>query len=97
MTFFIFFIGLVTKNSWFLPWFFYYKNVLIFLSIVIYLVYLWVLRGHNRNVFIFVGKKMAKQGVLVVNLGTPPALSKKSVRQYLREFLSDPRVIDCQQ
>lgn len=33
-------------------------------------------------------------GVLVVNLGTPDAPSPAAVRRYLREFLSDPRVID---
>ena len=33
-------------------------------------------------------------GVLVVNLGTPDAPETGAVRRYLREFLSDPRVID---
>jgi protoporphyrin/coproporphyrin ferrochelatase len=33
-------------------------------------------------------------GVLVVNLGTPDALSYWSIRRYLRQFLSDRRVID---
>jgi ferrochelatase len=33
-------------------------------------------------------------GVLVVNLGTPEAPTPKAVRPYLREFLSDPRVIE---
>jgi ferrochelatase len=33
-------------------------------------------------------------GVLLVNLGTPDAPSPGAVRRYLREFLSDPRVID---
>ncbi len=35
-----------------------------------------------------------KTGVLVVNLGSPDDLSTASVRRYLREFLSDKRVID---
>ena len=35
-----------------------------------------------------------KIGILVVNLGTPEAPSPQMVRRYLREFLSDPRVID---
>ncbi len=35
-----------------------------------------------------------KIGVLLINLGTPPNTSIKSIRKYLREFLSDPRVID---
>src|SRR5687767_8458130 len=33
-------------------------------------------------------------GVLIVNLGTPDAADAPSVRRYLREFLSDPRVIE---
>ena len=33
-------------------------------------------------------------GVLLVNLGTPDSPSVRDVRKYLREFLSDPRVID---
>lgn len=33
-------------------------------------------------------------GVLLVNLGTPEAPATAEVRAYLREFLSDPRVID---
>jgi ferrochelatase len=35
-------------------------------------------------------------GVLLVNLGTPDATDPASVRRYLREFLSDPRVIEDQ-
>jgi ferrochelatase len=35
-----------------------------------------------------------KTGVLLVNLGTPDSPSTADVRKYLREFLSDPRVID---
>lgn len=38
--------------------------------------------------------KMGKVGVLLVNLGTPDATDKVSMRRYLREFLSDKRVID---
>jgi protoporphyrin/coproporphyrin ferrochelatase len=33
-------------------------------------------------------------GVLLVNLGTPDATDYASVRRYLKEFLSDPRVIE---
>jgi ferrochelatase len=36
----------------------------------------------------------AKVGVLLVNLGTPDAPDPTAVRRYLREFLSDPRVLD---
>ncbi|NVN85334.1 MAG: ferrochelatase [Rhodopseudomonas sp.] len=35
-------------------------------------------------------------GVLLVNLGTPDSADTKGVRVYLREFLSDPRVIENQ-
>ncbi len=35
-------------------------------------------------------------GILLVNLGTPDAPDVASVRRYLREFLSDPRVIEHQ-
>ncbi|MEO0312451.1 MAG: hypothetical protein RIQ89_2108 [Bacteroidota bacterium] len=34
------------------------------------------------------------KGVLLVNLGTPDSPSTSDVRKYLRQFLSDPRVID---
>jgi protoporphyrin/coproporphyrin ferrochelatase len=33
-------------------------------------------------------------GLLLVNLGTPDAPESRAVRRYLRQFLSDPRVID---
>lgn len=33
-------------------------------------------------------------GILIVNLGTPAAPTKAAVRTYLREFLSDPRVVE---
>jgi ferrochelatase len=35
-------------------------------------------------------------GVLLVNLGTPDSADAKGVRIYLKEFLSDPRVIENQ-
>ncbi|MBM4334672.1 MAG: ferrochelatase [Deltaproteobacteria bacterium] len=35
-----------------------------------------------------------RSGVLLVNLGTPRSPSSRDVRRYLREFLSDPRVLD---
>ena len=35
-----------------------------------------------------------KRGVLLVNLGTPEQPSKKKVREFLRDFLSDRRVVD---
>ncbi|KAA1188463.1 ferrochelatase [Pseudohalioglobus sediminis] len=33
-------------------------------------------------------------GVLITNLGTPDAPEKKSLRRYLKQFLSDPRVVE---
>ena len=38
--------------------------------------------------------KSPKVGILLVNLGTPDALDYFSMRRYLGEFLSDPRVIE---
>lgn len=38
--------------------------------------------------------RMAKTGVLLVNIGTPAAPTTKDVRNYLNLFLSDKRVID---
>jgi ferrochelatase len=38
----------------------------------------------------------ARIGVLLVNLGTPDTADAKGVRVYLKEFLSDPRVIEDQ-
>ncbi len=39
----------------------------------------------------------ARVGVLLVNLGTPNAPEPGSVRLYLKEFLSDPRVVEIPQ
>ena len=35
-----------------------------------------------------------KIGVLLVNLGTPDAPEKQAVKRYLKEFLSDSRVVE---
>ena len=35
-----------------------------------------------------------KAGILIANLGTPDAPERKPVARFLREFLSDPRVVD---
>ncbi|BDX05057.1 ferrochelatase [Planctobacterium marinum] len=35
-----------------------------------------------------------KTGVLITNLGTPDAPTKKALKPYLKEFLSDPRVVE---
>src|SRR5436309_3256745 len=37
---------------------------------------------------------MGKQGIHLVNLGSPDSTAVPHVRGYLREFLMDPRVID---
>ena len=38
--------------------------------------------------------KFGKTGVLIVNLGTPDSTSWWDIRKYLKEFLSDKRVIE---
>ena len=38
--------------------------------------------------------KSSKIGILLINLGTPEATSYWPMRKYLKEFLSDPRVIE---
>jgi ferrochelatase len=35
-----------------------------------------------------------KVGVLIVNTGTPDAPTKQALRPYLKQFLSDPRIVD---
>src|SRR3974390_2085401 len=37
---------------------------------------------------------MPQPGVLLIQLGTPDAPTVPALRRYLRQFLSDPRVID---
>jgi len=37
---------------------------------------------------------LSKPGILLINLGTPEEPTPKAVRVYLREFLSDPRVVE---
>jgi len=37
---------------------------------------------------------VSRTGLLLVNLGTPDSTDPADVRRYLREFLSDPRVLD---
>ena len=36
----------------------------------------------------------ASRGVLIANLGTPDAPTRKAVRRYLKQFLWDPRVVE---
>src|ERR1039457_384409 len=42
------------------------------------------------------GGRPGRVGVLLVNLGTPDTADARGVRVYLKEFLSDPRVIEDQ-
>ena len=35
-----------------------------------------------------------KQGIFLINLGSPDSPTKEDVRTYLDEFLMDPRVVD---
>ena len=48
---------------------------------------------YNGDDSFFHGKEEAT-GILLVNLGTPAEPTKAAVRRYLREFLSDPRVVE---
>lgn len=47
-------------------------------------------RGHRD----YDHRQTPKIGVLVTNLGTPDAPEKRALRRYLKEFLSDPRVVE---
>ena len=38
--------------------------------------------------------KTVRTGLLLINLGTPDVPEVPAVRRYLRQFLSDPRVLD---
>lgn len=38
--------------------------------------------------------QVARTGVLLINLGTPDAATTSAVRRYLKQFLSDPRVVE---
>jgi ferrochelatase len=46
--------------------------------------------GRNKEIH----EVSAKIGVLLTNLGTPDAPTTSALRRYLREFLSDPRVVE---
>lgn len=41
-------------------------------------------------------REPARVGVLLINLGTPEAPTPQAIRRYLREFLSDDRVVDVE-
>lgn len=42
----------------------------------------------------FTHKQADKIGVLITNLGTPEAPTKQALKPYLKQFLSDPRVVE---
>src|SRR6267154_2870963 len=42
----------------------------------------------------YVHAGVERAAVLLINLGTPQAPTAPAVRRYLREFLSDPRVVE---
>ncbi|WJG09808.1 ferrochelatase [Aliiglaciecola sp. LCG003] len=42
----------------------------------------------------FTHKQADKVGVIITNLGTPEAPTKQALKPYLKEFLSDPRVVE---
>lgn len=48
-----------------------------------------------RNSDSFRHEQADKIGVLITNLGTPDAPTKPALKRYLREFLSDPRVVEA--
>ena len=48
------------------------------------------------NTVVSAGLGLERVGVLLVNLGTPDSADTRGVRIYLKEFLSDPRVIENQ-
>lgn len=49
---------------------------------------------NDPNLQTFHHDQAGRIGVLMVNLGTPDAPDKRSVRRYLKEFLWDPRVVE---
>jgi len=48
----------------------------------------------NANANANASDKDGRAGILLANLGTPDAPERKPVARFLREFLSDPRVVD---
>jgi protoporphyrin/coproporphyrin ferrochelatase len=50
----------------------------------------------NENAQAVASVRPGRVGVLLVNLGTPDSADARGVRVYLKEFLSDPRVIEDQ-
>lgn len=48
----------------------------------------------SQNITAVSPEKIKKTGILLINTGSPNSPSVKDVRRYLKEFLSDPRVVD---
>lgn len=53
-----------------------------------------ILANQKDLVWSFMENQKRKIGILLINLGTPEGTDSKNVRKYLREFLSDRRVIE---
>ena len=49
---------------------------------------------HSPTTQKFSHGSIPRTGILLVNLGTPDAPTPRAVRRYLKEFLSDPRVVE---
>ena len=47
-----------------------------------------------KRISSFSHRQTAKVGVLIANTGTPAGPTKKALRPYLKQFLSDPRIVD---
>lgn len=43
---------------------------------------------------VFTHSQKDKIGILISNLGTPEAPTKQALKPYLKQFLSDPRVVE---
>jgi len=50
--------------------------------------------GRDKQVLNQTQQKASRTAVLLTNLGTPEAATSSALRTYLREFLSDPRVVE---
>jgi ferrochelatase len=50
--------------------------------------------SHYRKEPIYSHGSVAKTGILLINLGTPDAPTPQAVKTYLKQFLSDPRVVE---
>ena len=51
-------------------------------------------RGGDRGEMSKMSEQLSKTAVLCINIGTPETPETGNVRRYLKQFLSDPRVVD---